>query len=63
MYERQFERNTQNAWTNGKLLQFNIDDPGSKLGFAGIEKLTSLNLLPPQGIVVMAKWVIYMTVP
>lgn len=32
-----------------------IGDLGSKLGFADIEKVISLNLLPPQRLVVMAK--------
>lgn len=42
--------------------QFDIDDLGSKLGFVDIEKVINLSLLQPQGVVVMAKWIIYMTV-
>lgn len=42
--------------------QFDIDDLGSKLDFVDIEKDINLSLLLTQRIVLMAKWVIYMTV-
>lgn len=47
---------------NGKLSQFDVDDLESKHGFIDIENMISLNLLPPQGIIVMAKLAIFMTV-
>lgn len=43
-------------------LQFDTEDLGPKLGFVNIEKVTKFGLLPPQGVVVMGKWVIYMPV-
>ena len=42
--------------------QFDIEDLGPKLGFVNIEKVTKFSLLPPQGVVMMGKWVIYMPV-
>lgn len=42
--------------------QFDTEDLGPKLGFVNIEKVTKFGLLPPQGVVVMGKWVIYMPV-
>lgn len=42
--------------------QFDTEDLGPKLSFVNTEKITNFSLLPPQGVVVMGKWVIYMTV-